>query len=191
MAIIYREVKTDILSQYAAIPAQYSVRNKFSLSSVNHGLGGILFSLDTVTPAEERTPEMIYGAMAQWEQKWAIAHWGVMVAEERGVLIGGVVVAYDTPRMPQLEERRDMAQLMDIRVHPQYRREGMAEKLFQMGEAWAYNRGCKFLKAETQNTNVVACRFLVKQSCQLTSLNRFAYRHLPEDVQLIWLKYIG
>ena len=60
--------------------------------------------------------------------------------------------------------------------------------LFRAAEAWSRDRGCRQLKIETQNINVPACRFYLRQGCVLGGINRFAYREFPEEVQLLWYK---
>jgi hypothetical protein len=60
--------------------------------------------------------------------------------------------------------------------------------LFQAAERWAASRGARWLKVETQNINVPACRFYARQGCVLGGLHRFAYSSLPDEVQLLWYK---
>jgi hypothetical protein len=49
-------------------------------------------------------------------------------------------------------------------------------------------KGCFRLKVETQNINVPACRFYVKQGCVLGAIHRFAYPEFPDEAQLLWYK---
>jgi hypothetical protein len=41
---------------------------------------------------------------------------------------------------------------------------------------------------ETQNINVVACRFYARQGCALRTVNHMAYAEFPNEVQLLWYK---
>ena len=71
----------------------------------------------------------------------------------------GAVIAFNTIDRPMLQGRKNLAALWDIRVAPHLRGHGIGSTLFQAAEAWAAARGCRQLKVETQNNNVVACRF--------------------------------
>ena len=44
------------------------------------------------------------------------------------------------------------------------------------------------MKIETQNINVVACKFYAGQGCTLGAADRFAYPELPDEVRLLWYK---
>lgn len=44
------------------------------------------------------------------------------------------------------------------------------------------------MKVETQNTNVPACRFYRRMGCTLGAIDRLAYGHQPDEVQLMWFK---
>ena len=56
---------------------------------------------------------------------------------------------------------------------------------------WAQGRGCAWLKIETQNVNVAACRFYRKMGCTLGAVDRFAYPELPGEVRLLWWKPVA
>ena len=47
---------------------------------------------------------------------------------------------------------------------------------------------CRQIKIETQNINVPACRFYVRQGCVLGAINRHAYPEFPTEVKLLWYK---
>lgn len=100
----------------------------------------------------------------------------------------GAVVAFDTAGVSMLEGRGDPAVLWDIRVHPASRSSGIGSLLFRAVKAWARDRNCRALKAETQSTNVPACRFYTRMGCKLAAIDRFAYADLPDEAQLIWIK---
>ena len=87
-----------------------------------------------------------------------------------------------------LSGRDDLAVLWDIRVHPDHRRSGIGTALFAEAAKWSRERNCKYLKVETQNVNVPACRFYTQQGCRLGEINRFAYNvpQVAHDVMLVW-----
>jgi ribosomal protein S18 acetylase RimI-like enzyme len=87
-----------------------------------------------------------------------------------------------------LRERTDMAALWDIRVHPDWRGQGIGRRLFHAAARWARARGCRLLKIETQNVNVRACRFYQRMGCRLGAIDRYGYAE-PEyahETVLLW-----
>jgi GNAT superfamily N-acetyltransferase len=123
-----------------------------------------------------------------WPARWNLSNWGMISAVAQGKLIGGAVLAFGTHALDLLENRKDLTVLWDLRVHPEYRRQGVGRELFSAAIVWAQARGCRQIKAETQNINVVACRFYARQGCVLRAINQFAYPDFPSEVQLFWYK---
>ena len=128
------------------------------------------------------------GGPSSWSRDFDVSRWGLIAAHEGANRIGGIVIAFDTPGVTMLEGRRDLAVIWDIRVADGFRRQGVGLRLFRAAEAWAAARGCRQIKVETQNINVPACRFYLRQGCTLGAINRFAYPDLPHEVQLLWYK---
>ena len=84
--------------------------------------------------------------------------------------------------------------LWDIRVHPDERGRGVGTKLFQYAADWARRKGCGQLGLETQNVNVPACRFYVRQGCELGAIHRYGYAgcaDLAHEVMLLWYLNLG
>ena len=52
-------------------------------------------------------------------------------------------------------------------------------------------RGFRWLKIETQNVNVPACRFYQKMGCTLGAIDRFAYPSQPAEARLLWWKALA
>lgn len=122
-----------------------------------------------------------------WAQRgWDLSKWGFYAAYEKEKMVGGAIVAYDTTGVYMLQGRRDIACLWDIRVHPDFRRKGIGKVLLDEAKAFAHTRGCKYLKIETQNTNIRANRFYESQGCVLGGINRYAYEDFPQQVQMLW-----
>jgi ribosomal protein S18 acetylase RimI-like enzyme len=65
---------------------------------------------------------------------------------------------------------------------------GVGSALFRAVEDWAGARDCHWLKIETQNINVAACRFYRKMGCGLGAIDRLAYPDLPDEAQSLWWK---
>jgi GNAT superfamily N-acetyltransferase len=125
-----------------------------------------------------------------WPQRFDVANWGMIGAEDHGVRVGGAVIAFRTENLHMLDGRNDLAVLWDLRIRPASRRSGVGSVLFRATEEWAQAHGCKQLKIETQNVNVAACHFYAGRHCPLGGINRFAYRDYPEEAQLLWFKQL-
>ena len=80
--------------------------------------------------------------------------------------------------------------LWDIRVRPEARASGTGSLLFRAAEGvGAVTGDAHTLRAETQNTNVPACRFYRADGLQRSAaLDRFAYADLPDEVELMWVQ---
>jgi GNAT superfamily N-acetyltransferase len=91
--------------------------------------------------------------------------------------------------MHMLEGRDSLAVLWDIRVAPDARGCGIGRRLFEHAAGWARRRGCRRLKAETQNVNVPACRSYAAQGCELGAIHRCGYASVPSvahEAMLLW-----
>jgi GNAT superfamily N-acetyltransferase len=120
-----------------------------------------------------------------WPARFDVAHWGVLTAWVGGKHVGGAVVVADS-RIETGARSVGLATLWDIRVVPNRRGDGIGTGLFRAAEGWSRARGALWLKAETQNINVPACRFYARLGCVLGSVDRFAYPNLPDEAQLVW-----
>jgi ribosomal protein S18 acetylase RimI-like enzyme len=69
--------------------------------------------------------------------------------------------------------------------------EGIGLALFRAAGDWAGARGVRWLKIETQNVNVPACRFYQKMGCTLGAIDRFAYPSQPAEARLLWWKALA
>ena len=125
---------------------------------------------------------------SRWAGQFDVRKWGLLTVYGGDRLVGGAVVAYDTPGVDMLEGRSDLAVLWDIRVAPDVRARGVGTRLFTAAVEWSRSQECRVLKIETQNINVPACRLYARSGCTLGSIDRFAYTDLPDEVQLIWYR---
>ena len=80
-----------------------------------------------------------------------------------------------------------MAALWDIRVVPEYQRNAVGRALIEAASGWSRRQGCRWLKIETQNVNVAACRFYAAMGAKLSGIDQFAYADLPDAVELDWV----
>jgi GNAT superfamily N-acetyltransferase len=190
MAIEVRAEPASTLATYAAVPIAFEVRER--LAVVEAGLGGFVLALERVTPSYvkdyDADPE---NHPTAWARRFDVAGWGVLAAYTQTVRVGGAVIVWGTPGVNLLDGRSDLAVLWDVRVAPAHRGRGLGGALFRAAEEWAWARGAAWLKVETQNVNVPACRFYARQGCALGAVHRFAYPELPDETQLLWYKSLS
>lgn len=191
MTVEVREEPLSVLAEYARVPISFEVRTVLDVDVRDGGLGGFVLSERAVEAPYVKDYDALDGGPAQWPARFDLSRWGLLTARRDGRLLGGAAVAFDTPGIAMLEGRRDLAALWDIRVAPEARGQGVGAALFRAAEAWALARGCRWLKVETQNVNVPACRFYARQGCVLGAIHRFAYPGLPGEVQLLWYRELG
>jgi GNAT superfamily N-acetyltransferase len=192
MKIEIKEESLATFREYAGIAIAFKVDKVFDIKELRNDSGK--FSLiERVLPVPYvKDYDAISGEHpVQWAKRFDISNWGVFAAWTEGKRIGGAVVVFDTPELAVLEEHRDLALLWDIRVAPEARRHGVGSALLQAVESWAKARGCRQLKVETQNINVTACTFYAQHKFTLTTVNRFAYPDLPDEIQLFWYKELS
>ena len=189
-AEIREESLTD-LDEYARVPISFEAWTVLELSSRNGGLGGFELLERPLSPKLVKDYDAIPGSHpTAWPGRFDVSNWGLFSAKLDGERVGGAAVAFRTPGMAMLD-REDLAVLWDLRIAPRVRQRGVGAKLFGAATDWATTRGCRWLKVETQNINVPACRFYARQGCVLGSIHRFAYPDLPDEVQLLWYKELA
>ncbi|HEY40498.1 MAG TPA: GNAT family N-acetyltransferase [Dehalococcoidia bacterium] len=192
MDIKVRPVSEALLKKYSTIPLSVEVNSVLDIELLQDGLGGVVFherELDSplMKYIEDEPDEII-----TWPESFDTGRWAVITAEEGGKLTGGLTIAC---RNPEIINNRilmgidDLAVVWDIRVRPGYRRQGIGTQLFGKAIEWSRSRGYKQLSVETQNTNVPACRFYIKQGCRLGGINRYAYYHNPSYVDETQFEY--
>ena len=187
--LTHEPVTRDTLTAHATTPIAFVVDRVLEVTATDGGLGGLAFAEAAVSAPYVKDYDGIEGARpARWADRFDTSNWGLIRARQDGNVAGGAVVAWRTPAVHMLDGRDDVAVLWDIRVAPAQRGKGVGSALFRAAESWAGTRGCGWLKIETQNINVVACRFYRQMGCTLGGIDRFAYPDLPAEVRLLWWK---
>ena len=176
-----------VLPEYGRIPISFEVHSVFEIQLIDGGLGGFRLSERNIEPSRVKD----YDAFSdqgpeRWSKRWDISNWAVISAFVNRNRVGGCVIAYDTPGVDKLEGRTDIAFIWDLRVAPEYRRRGLGGRLVEAAITWARQHRCRMLKIETQNINVPACRLYARHGFVLGAVNRYAYRELPDETELIW-----
>lgn len=185
MNILVKEVNKEQLYEYSQIPMRFKVTSKYELNKINGGLGGIVFN---EVGTDENVKDLgVYEKPLQWEKEFDISNWGFFIAYDNETPVGGATLVYDTKEVNMLSNRKDITVLWDIRVAPEYKGKGIGSRLFSHAVEWSKQRKCKYIKIETQNNNVAACKFYAKQGAILGEINEQAYHDEVEDeAMLIW-----
>lgn len=181
-----REEPIGGLERHGEISIAYDVTRVFDVDLVDRGLGGILLAERSVNAPWTKDYDAADGGPGRWASQFDVTNWGLLGAYDDDQRIGGAVVAFDTPNLHLLRDRRDVAVLWDLRVDPDTRRRGVGADLFRVAETWARDRGCAAIEVETQSVNVGACRFYARMGCTLTAIGRHAYAEPWDETQLIW-----
>jgi GNAT superfamily N-acetyltransferase len=173
------------LPKYGQVSIVFQVKSEFKIELLNHGLGGMIFKEVSIEKPycldydAEEGPE-------RWLKRWNLENWCIIAAYDGNKRVGGAVLAFNTPGVNMLEGRDDISVVWDLRIDTDYRGKGIGTEIFQKCIEWAKRKGCKRLKVETQNINVNACKFYMKQGATLGSINRYAYTNKTLGTQLIW-----
>jgi len=190
MEITEEDITT--LGEYALVPIAFEVCRILEVTSQADGLGTFILSERILgTPYVKDYDAVERESPAYWAERFDVSNWGLFAARVEGERVGGAAVAFDTPELDMLEGRGDLAVLWDIRVAPEVRGQGVGSALFRAAEVWARTRGCRQLKIETQNINVLACKFYARQGCVLGAVNQFAYPEHPQEIQMLWYKNLS
>lgn len=177
------------LTEHGRISIAFTVDQILDLAVTDGGLGGMNLTEIPVAEPYVKDYDAIEGeGPARWTKRFDVSNWGMVGAFKDGARVGGALIAFRTANLYMLGGRDDVAALWDIRVAPEQRGSGAGSALFRAAERWACDHGCGWLKVETQNVNIAACRFYHKMGCTLGGIERFAYPELPDEVQLLWWK---
>jgi len=192
LGITHEPVGRTTLAEHAKISIAFVVDRVLQVTGTDGGMGGLALADTTVAAPYVKDYDAIKGeGPTRWTDSFDTSNWGLIRARADGNVAGGAVIAWKTPGLHMLDGRDDIAVLWDIRVAPAQRGTGVGSALFRAAENWAGARGCDWLKIETQNINVVACRFYRQMGCTLGGIDRFAYPELPDEVQLLWWKALA
>lgn len=190
MPIHIKKIDAGELLQYAAVPISFLVDSIFHVEVVDRGLGGLQLVEEAVAQPYIKDYDAYDGERpTDWPNQFEVGQWGFFLAVDGEQPVGGAAVAVNTPAVHMLENRRDLAVLWDIRVHPDWRGRGVGARLLRHAADWAQAQGCRQLKIETQNVNVRACRFYARQGCVLGSIHRYGYAGVPavaHEAMLLW-----
>jgi ribosomal protein S18 acetylase RimI-like enzyme len=179
-------VNRGTLAEYSTIPSYVEVHSILNIR-VLKGAGGITFCEKKYKQPYLKNYDE-YGEPFSW-LNFDVSNWVMFVIRDGERPVGGITLVSKTPEIRMLNYRDDLVDIWDIRVHPDFKRQGFGTKLFKKAMEWSRYEGYKQICVETQNINVPACRFYLKQGCRLGAINIYAYYANPKlerEVQLIW-----
>jgi len=190
-SIEIQEGGPDLLARYAQIPIRFTVESVLRIETVDQGLGGLVMVEEKISSPyiKDYDSQVPDAGPLQWPRYFDVSRWRFFLATAGERPLGGAALAMDTPGLNMLDNRRDLAVLWDIRVHPDARGRGIGSRLFQHAADRARQLGYKQLKVETQNVNAAACRFYAAQGCTLGAIHRYAYAAFPNvahEAMLLW-----
>ena len=187
MVIQIQAIGVDDYALYDAIPNHFEVRTFFQVVAPDGGLGGLRL---VEQPVEPYIKTYENDGPTAWAQEFDLQTWGIFVAFNGDAPVGGATVALNAQVYPMDHfQRKDLAVLWDIRVHPDARGRGIGAQLFRHGADWARSQGYGQLGLETQSVNVPACRFYARQGCTLGTIHRYGYAGVPDvahEAMLLW-----
>ena len=191
MSINIQEISADQFPRYDAIPNWFKVESVFRVEVIDGGLGFRLVEEQVSEPFIRDYNSHNDDNPTSWSVSFDISQWGIFLAtDDKNRPVGGATVAIDAPVYPMDRfQRKDLAVLWDIRVHPDHREQGIGSKLFKYGADWSRRKGYGQLGMEADSTNVPACRFYLQQGCELGAIHRFGYvgiLEVADNAMLLW-----
>ncbi|MCL2445251.1 MAG: GNAT family N-acetyltransferase [Oscillospiraceae bacterium] len=187
--ITYKQMDESCFALYDQVPQRLMVCSVYQLERPNRGLGGILL---VETPVEQPyLKDFCIGEdanVARWK-RWDLTNWVYFIAFDGDKPVGAATIASRTEGVNMLEGRDDLAVLWDLRVHDDYKQQGIGQVLWDMAKEWSRAQGLAQLKVECQNNNVPAVKFYHKQGGTLGKIDEYAYYNEPQwrhETQLIW-----
>jgi GNAT superfamily N-acetyltransferase len=191
-SVLIREEPPTALAEYARVPIAFEVSERLVVHVADAGLAGLRLVAEPVARPYRKDYDAGAGQHpTAWGERFDVAGWRILAAYLGAVRVGGAVLVWRAADVALLDGRTDVALLWDLRVAPARRGQGIGSALFRAAERWARARGAGWLKVETQNVNVAACRFYARQGCVLGAIHRFAYPALPDEAQLLWYRALG
>lgn len=179
------------LADYERVPIAFEVSERLDVEPVERGLGGLRLCPRPVESPYVKDYDRLAGQRpTEWAGRWDVARWWFAAAFLDGRRVGGAAVVTDAAEF-QGVARPGAAVLWDIRVCPHVRHRGVGRRLIAFAEDHARTQGRRYVDAETQNTNVAACRFYASAGYVLVGIDRHAYPDLPDEARLLWRKVLA
>lgn len=180
------ESDKSILNDYSKVPILFKVEAIYEVIAKDDGFTGY----DIVEKALEIPYIKDYDKKklpVSWVKRFDTVNWGFFVIYDGKKPVAAATTVFDSPEICMLDGRNDITVLWDIRVHPDYRSQGLGKWLIDKTKEWAEERNCKYLKIETQNTNAKACKFYSAMGAKLDGIRKNAYTgEESQEIQFLW-----
>ncbi|MEZ0326533.1 MAG: GNAT family N-acetyltransferase [Fimbriimonas sp.] len=173
------ETGFDLIAEYAAIPIGFEIRSRLKLPDFVEVPEGVRWK-DYDMHLEERPSSLA--------RRFDVTAWGVHLARQRDIAVGGCIVAWNSADFDMLEGRCDVAVIVDLRVRRELRGRGVGRRLLDCAREWAIQRGCVEMRVETQDTNVAACRFYRSLGFELLSVDAAGYGDGSDEAKVIFTR---
>jgi GNAT superfamily N-acetyltransferase len=188
--LVIKKIRKEMLPQYSEIPIAFRVETRLKISPIKKGQEGFKFIKEYVAPFTKWKKEKSTSRPTTWPNKFNVENWGIFLAYDNDIPVGGIAIGLDAPGgLTSPFESKNMAVVWDIRVHPHYRKTGIATLLFNNGKKWAKEKGYHHLKLETSSANYPIFNFCIKQGCELVGFHLYGYKMTPnesDESMLIW-----
>jgi GNAT superfamily N-acetyltransferase len=113
---------------------------------MNNGLGGVRLTEEPLESPESHDGDAVEGVgPLSWLDRWDLSRWVAISAFDGGRRVGGAVVGGHTDDVWFLRGRKDMSALWDIRVVPDYRRQGVGRALLERAVDWSRRQCFRWL----------------------------------------------
>ncbi len=176
------------ISAYLSVSIAFEVKSRVLLPPLIVSKGSVIESV-SVEPWLKDYDR--YETPADLPAHFDTSKWAILSALEEETRIGGAIVGRDSPGFDMMRGRRDLAVLIDIRIDPRFRGLGFGSAIFAEATNWALRNGCRDLIVETQDTNLVACKFYQATGCELESVEEDAFGNEAREAKLIWRRRLS
>jgi GNAT superfamily N-acetyltransferase len=187
-----RFVQVHDLKIYSTISIAFWIEKILKIDLQKNGLQGIPFHESSVEHSVYKDYDQLpQNSPLNWEKEFDTKKWHIVLAYIKEKPVAGAIIIHNSPEIHMLCSRKDLAVLWDIRVNEEYRGMGIGSALFHYAMQWAKNQGTQWLKIETQNNNLDACKFYNRMGCFLGGVDCFAYGGTAkpsDEIMLLWYK---
>lgn len=92
----------------------------------------------------------------------------------------------------ELQPWNDTAFLWNLMIDLDYRGQGLGRRLWHRGLEFARQSDVRAIMIETQNTNIVACKFYARMGCELVGINEAYYVNdgTTSEIALFWAYHL-
>jgi GNAT superfamily N-acetyltransferase len=170
------------LREYASVSSGFESTTMFDVVSARGGLD--IVERQLATPYRKNYDDLEDPVTRRYDTR----NWSLISAFAGNDRVGGLMLAAATPGVARLEDRADLGVIWDMRVAPAWRRKTVGTAMLYAARVWAWQHGCRDLKAETQNTNAAACEFFRHHGFVLSEVIPGGHPQLPKMMQLVWRK---